>query len=130
MEGDIDLGKCTDNIFVQSINTEVIYDSEGSIQIAYNQFGKGHSIYLSGFKFTQENTRLLHKGLFFAAGRENEYGPWTCSNVYTDCAYYPNTKKLVVINSSDKTEKTKVYDANGKAYDISLKSHGIEIIDL
>jgi len=130
MGSDIDLGKCTDNIFVQSINTEVIHDSEGSIQITHNQFGKGHSIYLSGFKFTQENTRLLHRGLFFAAGRQSEYGPWTCTNIYTDCAYYPNTRKLVVINSSDKAEKTKVYDAEGKAYEISMKPHGIEIRDL
>ncbi len=130
MESEIDFGKGTDNIFIHNKNTEVLSDSEGSIQISLNQFDKGHSIYLSGFKFKPENTYLLHKALFWAAGRQSEYGPWTCSNIHTDCAYYPNNNKLVVINSSEKAEETKVYDADGKAHDVSLKPLGIEIIDL
>lgn len=129
-EGKVELGKNTDSIFITSKNASVLAANEGSVQIALNSFGKGHALYLSGFKFTPENTRILHRALFWAAGKQSEYGAWTCSNIHTDCAYYPGTKKLVVINSSDNPEKTNVSDANSKIHEFNLKPHGIEIVCL
>ena len=126
----VDFGKDTGNMFITNEKTTVLASKDGSVQLAINQFGKGHSLYLSGFKFTPENTRLLHKGLFWAGGKEKLYGPWTSSNMKTDCAYYLEAKKLIVINSSDETESTLVSDANGKTHEVQLKPHGIEIIDL
>ncbi|MBA7531972.1 D-galactosyl-beta-1-_4-L-rhamnose phosphorylase [subsurface metagenome] len=130
MESDIDFGKDIDNIFALGKNTKVLSQMDGSVKIALNNFVKGQSIYLSGYKFEPENTRLLHRCLYWAAGRQNEFGPWTCSNIHTDCAFYPNAKKLVVISSSDSAEKTKVFDADRKTHDVSLNPHGIKIIDL
>jgi beta-D-galactosyl-(1->4)-L-rhamnose phosphorylase len=130
IKGEIDFGKDIDNLFVTGENTAVLSGKNGSPKIVVNYFGKGQSIYLSGFKFAPENVRLLHRSLYYVAGRQTEFGPWTCSNVLTDCAFYPDTKKLVVINSSDKAEKTKVFDAVGKFHEISLSPHGIKIIDI
>lgn len=130
IESKIDFGKATDMVFATSINTTALSESEGAVQIAVNEFGKGHSIYMSGFKFSPENTRLLHRSLFWAAGKQKEYGPWTCSNINTDCAYYPNTKKLVVISSSENSEITQVFDADGNSHEVSLEHHGTKIIDL
>jgi beta-D-galactosyl-(1->4)-L-rhamnose phosphorylase len=130
IEHDIDFGKDIDDVFILDKNTSVLSETKGSPKISVKSFGKGKSIYLSGFKFTPQNTRILHRGLFWAAGRQKDYSLWTCSNLHTDCAFYPNTGKLVIISSSDTTEKTKVYGAAGKVYDISLKPHGIHIIDL
>jgi hypothetical protein len=95
-----------------------------------HNFKKGKAVYLSGYKFAPQNTRLLHRALFWAAGREGDFDPWTCSNIYTDCAYYPKGKKLVIMNSSDKSEKTKVFDSSGKPINVSLEPHGIKITDL
>ncbi|MBN2103892.1 1,3-beta-galactosyl-N-acetylhexosamine phosphorylase [bacterium] len=130
MNGDIDFGKDTENIFILGKETLALSEKNGSAKIAVNPFGKGQSIYLSGFKFTPENTRLLHRSLFWAAGKHKEYGPWTCSNVRTDCAFYPKVMKLVVINNSDTAEITKIIDADEKSIEVSLKPHGIQIIDL
>ncbi len=130
INGDIDFGRDIDNVFVLGKETEVLSEKDGSAKIALNEFGKGKSIYLSGFKFAPANTRLLHRCLYWAAGRQGEFGPWTCSNIRTDCAFYPKNKKLVVISSSDKAEKTKVFDADGKSTNVSLEPHGIKIIDL
>jgi beta-D-galactosyl-(1->4)-L-rhamnose phosphorylase len=127
-EGDIDFGKDVDNVFIIDKDTSVLAEKDGSPKIAVKSFGKGQSIYLSGFKFTPENSRLLHRSLYWAAGKKEDYGPWTCSNVHTDCAFYQNTGKLVVINCSDRAEKTKVLDTDGRAHDFSLKPHGIEIL--
>jgi len=130
IEGDIDFGKDIDNVFIIDKDTSVLAEKDGSPKIAVKFFGKGQSIYLSGFKFAPENSRLLHRGLFWAAGKQEDYGQWTCSNIHTDCAFYTNAKKLVVISSSNSTGKTKVLDGDGKAYDVSLEPYGIKIIDL
>ena len=123
----LDFGKDIDNVFILGKETSVLSAKDGSPEVAVKSFGKGKSVYLSGFKFTPENTRLLHRSLYWAAGKQKDYGPWTCSNIHTDCAFYPNTKKLVVISSSNNREKTKVFDGEGKTHDVSLEPHGIKI---
>jgi beta-D-galactosyl-(1->4)-L-rhamnose phosphorylase len=130
IEGDIDFGKDIDNIFLLSKDAKVLIDKEDSPRIAAHNFEKGRAIYLSGYKFTPQNTRLLHRALYWAAKYEGNFKSWTCSNINTECAYYPKNKKLIVINNSDKPEKTKVFDSNGKPTDVKIQPHGIEIINL
>ncbi|MBN2611787.1 MAG: 1,3-beta-galactosyl-N-acetylhexosamine phosphorylase [Bacteroidales bacterium] len=130
LKDEIDLGKTTDDIYLSGKNAKALSNKNGLSKIVVNEFGKGRSIYFSGFKFTPENTRLLHRSLFWAAGREDDFKPWTCSNVHTDCAYYPKTGKLVVISSSDNTEITRVYDGRGNASEVTIEPHGIKIIDI
>jgi beta-D-galactosyl-(1->4)-L-rhamnose phosphorylase len=127
---DIDFGNDIDKIFVVDKDTKVLAEKDGSPRIAVHNFEKGRSIYLSGYKFTPANTRLLHRALYWAAGRDGDFGPWTCSNIHTDCAYYPKGKKLVVINNSDNSEKTKVFDSNRKTIDVSIEPYGIKIVDV
>ncbi len=128
-EAEIDFGDDINNICIIDKSTQVLADKDDSPTIATHQFHKGQAVYLSGFKFSAENSRLLYRSLFWAAGKRDEFGPWTSSNVYTDCAWFPNSRKLVVINSSDFEQKTKVQDSEGDTISISIKPHGIEIID-
>ncbi|MGD8786246.1 MAG: lacto-N-biose phosphorylase central domain-containing protein, partial [Phycisphaerales bacterium] len=130
IEAGIDFGKDIDNIFLLSKDVKVLIDKEDSPRIATNNYNKGRAIYLSGYKFTPQNTRLLHRALYWAANHESNFTPWTCSNINTECAYYPKNKKLVVINNSDKLEETKVFDSNGKSTNVKIQPHGIEIINL
>ncbi len=123
--GELDFGKDVENIYLVEKDTQVLTDHDNSPQVAVRQFGKGRSVYLSGFKFSPANTRLLHRALCWAAGREADYLPWTCSNIQTDCAYFAKSGKLVVINNSDQPQQTKVFDAQGKPMDIQLAAHGI-----
>jgi len=129
-EGDLDFGDDIDNVYIVNKDTQVLADKDGFPRIAVHSFGKGKSIYLSGFKFTPHNTRLLHRSIFWAADSESKFQLWTCNNIQTDSAYYPKNKKLVVINSSEKPERTKVFDSKAKAIDVSLEPYGIKIIDM
>ena len=129
-ESDIDFGDDINNVYITDKDTQVITDCGLSPKIALHNFGKGQSVYLSGFKFTPQNTRLLHRCLFWAAGRQSDFGPWTTSNINTDCAYYPKEKKLVVINSSEETQQTKILDAKGNSIDVSLEPYGIKIMEI
>lgn len=86
--------------------------------------------YLSGYKVTPWNVRLLHRAIHRSAGCEEDFRVWTCSNVNTECAYYPKSKKLVIINNSGSQEETDVADFTGNSCKVSLEPHGIKIIDL
>ena len=129
-EGNIDFGDDIDNVYITDKDTQVLTESNQSPKVAIHSFGKGQSVYLSGFRFSPQNTRLLHRCLFQVSGRRSDFGPWTTSNVHTDCAYYPKAKKLVVINSSENAQQTKVIDAKGNSIDVSLEPYGIKIMEI
>jgi beta-D-galactosyl-(1->4)-L-rhamnose phosphorylase len=127
--GDFDFGKETDGVHLIDPETRVLSEQDGSIRIAVHPFKRGRAVYLSGFRFSPQNTRLLHRALCWAAGRETAFRPWTCGNVRTDCAYYPKAGKLVVVNNSESPEQTDVFDAKGDRIPVRLKPYGIEILD-
>ena len=126
-----DFGKDVDGIYTLGAGTEVLADKDGSPRIATHAFGRGRSVYASGFKFTHENTRLLHRALFWAAAREEQWPAWACSNVRTECAYFPKKAKLVVINNAGTPQKTSLTLGDGRTRKtVSLAAHGIKILDV
>jgi len=130
VEGDLDLGREVEGIYALGSTLQVLAEKNGSPRIATNTFGKGRSVYLSGFKFAPQNTRLIHRAIHWAAAKEAEFQKWNTTNIRTECAYFPKRRKLVVINNSDAAQKTKVWDAEGKKRAVSLKAHGIVILDI
>jgi beta-D-galactosyl-(1->4)-L-rhamnose phosphorylase len=127
---EIDFGKDVDGIFVTGSATQVLADRDGSPRVSVHDFGSGKAVYLSGYKFTPQNTRLLHRALYWAASAESDFGPWTCSNIHTECAHYPGSNKLVVINNSEEKQETMVLNSNGEPIEVSLGPLGIQVIDL
>jgi beta-D-galactosyl-(1->4)-L-rhamnose phosphorylase len=130
VEGDVDFGKDVGNIFVVSRDVQVLADKDRSPRISVHSFRRGRAVYFSGYKFSPQNTRLLHRALYWAAGSESDFGCWTCSNVYTECAYYAGSNTLVVINNSAREQETKVFDSNKNAIDIRLGPYKVEIITM
>jgi beta-D-galactosyl-(1->4)-L-rhamnose phosphorylase len=130
IKSELDFGKDVDNIFVLGGETRVLADKNGSPRVAIHNFHKGRSIYFSGYKFDSQNTRLLHRAIYWAAGSESDFGDWTSSNIHTECAYYPKSKKLVVINNRNQKEETKILAANKIRIEVSVEPLGIEIMDL
>lgn len=130
LTGAPDFGKDVDGVYVLGGDVEVLAEREESPTIATHPFGRGRTVYFSGFKFTAENTRLLHRALFWAAKQEAAWPVWNSSNVRTDCAYFGKKKKLVVINNNGAPEKTKITTASGKTIDVKVDAHGIQILDV
>ena len=75
------------------------------------------------------NARLLHRAIFWAASREQDLKKWFCSNLDTDCAFYPKTGRLVVVNNLDQPQTTTVFDGHGKPRKVTLKAHGSRWLD-
>jgi beta-D-galactosyl-(1->4)-L-rhamnose phosphorylase len=129
LSGNPDFGKDVDNIFLLNNGTKVLADRDGSPTIAVHPFGKGRSVYFSGHIFSPVNVRLIHRAIFFAAGREADFKAWTSSNPNAEVAYYPHHRKLVVINNTARPQQTDVYDAAGKARAVELAAHDLQIVD-
>ncbi|CAH1057857.1 D-galactosyl-beta-1-_4-L-rhamnose phosphorylase [Paenibacillus pseudetheri] len=95
------------NLYLTDGSAAVVNETDGRITISTHAFGKGKGIYLPSFQFSFENTRLLLNLIRFA-GNEFMETKYITDNLNTECAYYPASKILVVINNSDQHQKTTI----------------------
>ena len=130
INGDVDFGEDISNVYALSNDTKVLKTKGKSVQVAVNDFFKGKTVYLSGFKFSTENTRLLLRALFFAANKQDDFGSYTSSNVLTECTYFPEAEKIVVVNNSNSVESTEITDSNSNKHTIKLEPFGFQSLNL
>ncbi len=127
----LDLGKDVDGIYVFDGETKVLAERDNSPRLTAHAFGRGRSVYASGFKFTHENTRLLHRAIFWAAAHEARWTAWNSTNVKTEATYFAKAGKLVVINNAGTDETTAITLGDGQtSKPVSLAAHGIAILDI
>ena len=121
---DIDFGEGMDNIFALE-EAKVIKKHGENVQLAVNDFGKGRAVYISGLPYSFENSRLLYRSIFWAAGKEEEMEKWYSSNYNVEVNYYPSTNKYCIVNNTYEPQETTVYDGNGVAKEINLEANAI-----
>lgn len=100
------------NRFLTEGNAKVLRANSGNPDLVLHDFGKGHGVYMSGFSVSPENTRML-LNLLLTVKESPCDALYITDNLYTECAYYPGTKKLVVINNSDKKQTTEIRTETG-----------------
>lgn len=101
-----------ENRFLTDGKAKVLLAEDANPLVTINDFGKGKGIYLSSFQISLENTRMLYQ-LIRYAGNEGLAGEYMTDNLYTECAYYPESGKLVVINNSDEEQTTTIPTQSG-----------------
>jgi 1,3-beta-galactosyl-N-acetylhexosamine phosphorylase len=126
----VDLGYLADFVYPWSEATQVLLQDGQGVRIAANQYGRGRSVYLAGFKFSWENVRLLTRALHWAAGKETELNQWFCSNLYTECGAFPQTGKCIVMNNTDRPQATAVFDDRGRSQTVELAAQQSKWIDI
>lgn len=122
----IDLPIC-DGVYVLGKDTMVFAEKNGTPMVTAGSFDKGRSVYFSGYRFNLENTRLLMRAILYAGQNEKAMETYVCSNPMTECAYYPGSGKLVIINNTGDTQTTTVRMENGKEVTVTLAPFDIEI---
>lgn len=95
------------NRYLTDRNAKVLAAHGENPDLVINPFGKGCGVYLGGFCESPENTRMLLNILLYA-GKEKPDGLYLTDNPFTECAYYPESGRLVVINNSGETQHTSV----------------------
>ncbi|MBP5652392.1 MAG: D-galactosyl-beta-1-4-L-rhamnose phosphorylase, partial [Lachnospiraceae bacterium] len=86
-------------------------EANGIPTLTVHDFGKGKGIYMAGFEKNNANTRMLLNLLLYAKGLEGE--KYLTDDADTECAYYPGSRRLVLINNSEEEKTAKVATANG-----------------
>ncbi len=130
VRGELDLGPNeVDRIYLVDRETTVLAARGRSPRLTTRAFGSGRTVYLSGYRHDAVNTRLLHRAIFFAAQQEAQFAAYACSNLRTECAYYPRHGKLVVVNNGAEPEQTRVALASGRSVAVSLEPYGFSVVD-
>ncbi len=101
-----------ENLYLTDGKAMVLLSDEERPLVTVNSFGKGKGIYLASFRQDLENTRMLYQLIRYAGG-EGTSGIYMTDNLYTECAYYPASRKLVVINNSDVEQTTTIPTEQG-----------------
>ncbi|MCP5488133.1 MAG: 1,3-beta-galactosyl-N-acetylhexosamine phosphorylase [Verrucomicrobia bacterium] len=125
------LGKHVQRIYPGLESTTIIAkDSEGSVTIAANPFGRGRGVYLAGFQLGAEQNRLLQRAIWYAAGKEDQMPRrWFSANLHTEIAAYPETGKYIVINNANEPQTTVITDGNGMEHTVRLESNASRWFD-
>ena len=117
-----------ENRFLTDGKAKVMAAHDGNPDLTIHEFGKGYGVYMGGFSYTLENTRML-LNLLLAVGDKDSEGLYLTDNQYTECAYYPESHKLVVINNSDKEQKTSVKTEAG-VKEFTIEAYDQAVMDL
>lgn len=108
-----DFGEGMKNVYALYKDTEIIEYSNHEVHIAAHKFGKGRGVYIAGLPYSYENTRLLMRAMFYAAGKEDSYNVWNADNLLCEVHAYPEAGKYAIVNNSNEVQKTIVYDGQG-----------------
>lgn len=116
-----DFGESMKNVYAIDADTEIVEYSNGEVHIAAHAYGKGRGVYIAGLPYSYENTRLLMRSLFYAAGKEEQMKIWFADNINCEVHAYPASKSYAIVNNSDKEQTTAVYDGVGNKTEVTLK---------
>lgn len=104
-------GKLPDDVFISREDTQILTEADGLALATKHNFGKGYGLYLSCFEVNDDTTRMLLDLILEIAGdKEPKY---ITDNKLCECAYYPGSDTLVVINNSDTEQVTSVKTDKG-----------------
>lgn len=109
-------------LYLTDGNARVVAEADGAPAMTVNDFGKGKGIYMSHYNISLENTRMLFNTILLAGGEALD-GEYITDNPYTECAYYPASNMLVIINNSGETQTASVKT------EVGVKSATLEAYD-
>ena len=74
--------------------------ADGQVRLAVHELGRGRAVYATGLPYSAQNSRLLHRAIFWAAGRQEEFSAWVALDPRVEVAAYPDGRTTLVINNS------------------------------
>lgn len=106
-----------EHLYLTDGDTRVLAEQDGCPAIATHAFGKGRGVYLAGFSYSPENARLLLNLMLWAKGLPLD-AAYLTTDPGTECAWFPDSRQLVVINNTDTPRTTAVHTPEG---DVTVK---------
>jgi beta-D-galactosyl-(1->4)-L-rhamnose phosphorylase len=120
--------KAKNHIYLTDKNAKVLAEENGVPTLTSYDFGKGRGIYMSSFEINLVNTRMLINTILYAC-KENMTQNYLTDSAMTECAYYPESKILVVINNSEEKQHSVIMTENGKI-ELDIEAYDTKMISL
>ena len=92
------IGK-TEGIRLTDPDTRVLLACGNTPMLTIHAFGRGQAVYMGGFAYTPEAARMLLEMLLFLTGADGSTAGLT-DQPLAECAWYPESGTLVVMNNS------------------------------
>jgi len=115
-------------IYLTDGQAQVLCEENGMPTLTVHEFGQGKGIYFSSFETNLESNYVLHK-IFLYAGKELGSQKYWMDSCKAECAYYPASHCLVVINNTDEHVQTNVLTETGDIR-LSLLPYETQMITL
>lgn len=116
----VDFGESMKNVYATAASTEIIEFSNGEIHLASHDYGAGRGVYMAGLPYSDENSRLLMRALFYAAGKEAEMNKWFSSNQHVEVHAYPEKDLYAIVNNTNDEQVTTIYNGQGQAEEMTV----------
>jgi len=116
------------NVMLTDGKARVLAEQDGNAVITSNDFGKGMGLYCTGFLHTHAAPKLLQNLILFASS--NCLNPeYTTNDVLVEAAYYPDSRKLALINNSQLARLTSC-TVDGVKHTVEMKPFELKILEL
>lgn len=125
VKGEVDFGEGKKSIYALP-DTEILVQKDKEVQLAVNRFGKGRSVYISGLRYSFENTRLLYRAILWSASDEEHLREWYSENYNVEVHVYKTSGKYCVVNNTYEPQSTRVYKGDGSFFDLDMKANEIK----
>ena len=105
----VDVGEGAGDIFALFDDAQILRLTDKSVDLAARETGEGRAVYVAGLPYSHDNARLLHRAIYWAAGREGDFdSQWIPSNPGVEIAVFPNAGKAFVMNNLTEATTTTV----------------------
>jgi 1,3-beta-galactosyl-N-acetylhexosamine phosphorylase len=116
-------------VYKAATTTKVLAHDEEDIHLAVNTYGRGRSVYLAeDLPFGPWQVRLLTRMLYWAAGCETDLETCFSNNPLVECAAFPETGHLVLMNNTGEPQRTS-YRALGGGGEAELAGHEMRWVE-
>ena len=122
---EIDFGEGKKGMYA-SADATILVQKDKEVQLAVNDYGKGHGVYISGLPYSFENTRLLYRAVLWSSNAENELHSWYSTNYNVEVHAYVVNGKYCVVNNTYEPQSTTVYRGDGSAFKLDLEANEIK----
>ena len=97
----------TDGIRLTAPDTQVLASEEGTPTLTLRRVGKGRALYMGGFRWSPEGSRMLLDILLYLSGAEGPEAGLS-DNPLVETAWFPASKTLVIMNNGEEETETEI----------------------
>ncbi|WP_332445849.1 1,3-beta-galactosyl-N-acetylhexosamine phosphorylase [Sphaerochaeta sp.] len=113
-----------DGVHLLDGEAKVLQAQDGFPVVTEHTVGKGKGLYLSGYRYSAQNTSALRALIEHATGKKALFAT---DNPWVDSAYFPALKTLVLVNGSAETQHV-IVQTDGRS--VERKVEGYEYMNL